>query len=116
VLRIEPPMAISNGEDFAGDRFGPDRINLHRNKRSLTLNLKHPEGKAIFMKLAERSDVIIENMRANVKHRLGIDYESVRKVNPRIVYGSISGFGQTGPHKDRAGVESSRRRLQLAHS
>jgi formyl-CoA transferase len=105
VLRIEPPMALSNAEDYTGKRFGPDRLNLHRNKRSVTLNLKTPEGKAIFMKLVERSDVIIENMRSNVKHRLGIDFESVSAVNPRIVYGSISGFGQTGPYKDRAGVD-----------
>ncbi|GGE43404.1 CoA transferase [Agaricicola taiwanensis] len=105
VLRVEPPMALSNAEDYTGRRFGPDRLNLHRNKKSMTLNLKEPEGRAIFMKLVEQSDVIIENMRANVKHRLGIDYESVSKVNPRIVYGSISGFGQTGPYKDRAGVD-----------
>ena len=105
VLRIEPPLAVSNAEDYTGDRFGPDRINLHRNKRSLTLNLKVPEGKAIFMKLAAQADVILENMRPDVKHRLGIDYESVKAVNPRIVYGSISGFGQTGPYRNRAGVD-----------
>ena len=105
VLRIEPPLAVSNAEDYTGDRFGPDRINLHRNKRSLTLNLKAPEGKAIFMKLAAQADVILENMRPDVKHRLGIDYESVKAVNPRIVYGSISGFGQTGPYRNRAGVD-----------
>jgi formyl-CoA transferase len=105
VIRIEQPEAVAGGEDFAGDRFGPDRMNLHRNKKSLTLNLKTPEGRAIFMKMVERADVVIENMRANVKHRLGVDYESVRRVNPRIVYGSISGFGQTGPYKDRAGVD-----------
>ena len=105
VLRIEPPETVSTAEDYTGNRFKPDQINLHRNKRSLALNLKDPDGKAVFMKLVERSDVIIENMRSNVKYRLGIDYESVRKVNPRIVYGSISGFGQTGPYKDRAGVD-----------
>jgi formyl-CoA transferase len=105
VLRVEPPMALSNAEDYTGRRFGPDRLNLHRNKKSLTLNLKTPEGKAIFMKLVEKSDVVIENMRSNVKHRLGIDYESLAKVNPRIILGSISGFGQTGPYKDRAGVD-----------
>lgn len=105
VIRVEPPMALSNPEDYTGKRFGPDRLNLHRNKKSITLNLKEPEGKAIFMKLVEKSDVIIENMRSNVKYRLGIDFDSVSKVNPRIVYGSISGFGQTGPYKDRAGVD-----------
>jgi formyl-CoA transferase len=105
VIRVEPPAAISDPEDYTGVRFGSDRLNLHRNKRSLTINLKEPEGKAIFMKLAATSDVIIENMRANVKHRLGIDYENISKINPRIVYASISGFGQTGPYKDRAGVD-----------
>ncbi|MBM9595482.1 CaiB/BaiF CoA transferase family protein [Roseitranquillus sediminis] len=105
VLRVEPPKALTSPEDYTGKRFGPDRLNLHRNKRSLTLNLKEPEGKAIFMELVKTADVIVENMRSNVKHRLGIDYESVSKINPRIVYGSISGFGQTGPYKDRAGVD-----------
>jgi crotonobetainyl-CoA:carnitine CoA-transferase CaiB-like acyl-CoA transferase len=105
VIRVEIPRAVGNPEDYTGKRFGPDRLNLHRSKRSLTLNLKEPEGKAIFMRLIETSDVVIENMRSNVKHRLGIDYDSVSKVNPRIVYGSISGFGQTGPYKDRAGVD-----------
>jgi formyl-CoA transferase len=104
VIKIENPGGPA--VDATGSRrHGPDFQNLHRNKRSLTLNLKTPEGKAIFMKLVSRSDVIIENMRANVKHRLGIDFESVSRVNPRIVYGSISGFGQTGPYKDRAGVD-----------
>jgi crotonobetainyl-CoA:carnitine CoA-transferase CaiB-like acyl-CoA transferase len=105
VIRVEPPAAISDPEDYTGVRFGHDRLNLHRNKRSLTVNLKEPEGKAIFMKLAAASDVIIENMRSNVKHRLGIDYESIKAINPRIVYASISGFGQTGPYKDRAGLD-----------
>src|SRR4051794_35275048 len=104
VIRIEPPMALASAEDYTGKRFGPDRLNLQRNKKSVTLNLKTPEGKAIFMELVTGADVVIENMRANVKHRLGVDYESLRRVNPRIVYGSISGFGQTGPYKDRAGV------------
>ena len=105
VIRVEPPAALSDPEDYTGVRFGHDRLNLHRNKRSLTINLKEPEGKAIFMKLAATADVIIENMRSNVKHRLGIDYESIKAINPRIVYASISGFGQTGPYKDRAGLD-----------
>ena len=105
VIRVEPPRAVGNPEDYTGKRNGADRLNLHRNKRSITLNLKEPEGKRVFMELVKTSDVIIENMRSNVKFRLGIDYESVAKVNPRIVYGSISGFGQTGPYKDRAGVD-----------
>ena len=105
VIRVEPPRVVGNPEDYTGKRSGPDRLNLHRSKRSLTLNLKEPRGKEIFMRLVKTSDVVIENMRSNVKHRLGIDYETLSQVNPRIVYGSISGFGQSGPYKDRAGVD-----------
>jgi crotonobetainyl-CoA:carnitine CoA-transferase CaiB-like acyl-CoA transferase len=103
VIRIEPPA--SDGEDVAGRRHGFDFQNLHRNKRAITLNLKSPEGHAVFMKLAATADVILENMRANVKHRLKVSYDDVKKVNPRIVYGSISGFGQDGPYGARAGVD-----------
>ena len=102
IIRVEPPK---QGEDEVGRRDGYDFQNLHRNKRAITLNLKTDEGRAAFMKLVEKADVIVENMRAAVKHRLGVDYESVKKVNPRIVYGSISGFGQTGPYGKRAGVD-----------
>lgn len=105
VIRVEPPPTHGDGADFTGDRHGPDRLNLHRNKKAITLDLKTPDGRAILMRLAATADVVIENMRANVKHRLGVDYESIRKVNPRIVYGSISGFGQEGPYRDRAGVD-----------
>jgi crotonobetainyl-CoA:carnitine CoA-transferase CaiB-like acyl-CoA transferase len=103
IIRIEPPMEAS--EDLTGRREGFDFQNLHRNKRVMQLNLKAPEGLAAFMRLVEKGDVIVENMRAAVKHRLGVAYDDVRKVNPRIVYGSISGFGQTGPYGKRAGVD-----------
>src|SRR5204863_4927979 len=79
--------------------------NLHRNKQSMTLNLKSPEGHAIFMKLAEKADVIVENYRSDVKHRLKVDYDTVAKINPKIVYGSIAGFGQSGPDAARPGVD-----------
>ncbi len=103
VIRIEPPD--SGAEEISGDRDGPDFQNLHRNKRMISLNLKSPEGHAAFMKLVQSADVIIENMRANVKHRLKIAWDDVHAVNPRLVYGSISGFGQTGPYGHRAGVD-----------
>jgi formyl-CoA transferase len=104
VIKVEMPP--SAGEmDMGGPRHGPDFQNLHRNKRSITLNLKEPEGKAIFMKLVEKADVVVENYRADVKFRLGIDYESLKKVNPRIVLGSISGYGQDGPYAERAGFD-----------
>ena len=104
VIKIEPPGAPAN--DITGSRReGFDFQNLHRNKRGLSLNLKSPDGKAIFMKMAEKADVIVENFRSEVKFRLGVDYELVKKVNPRIVYGSISGFGQTGPYAKRPGVD-----------
>ncbi len=103
IIRIEPPD--TGGEEISGARHGFDFQNLHRNKRAIRLNLKAPEGHEAFMRLVERADVVVENMRAAVKHRLKVDWESVRKVNPRIVYGSISGFGQTGPYGPRAGVD-----------
>jgi crotonobetainyl-CoA:carnitine CoA-transferase CaiB-like acyl-CoA transferase len=108
VIRIEsppPPPGSPASEDVVGNHHGSDYQNLHRNKRSIRLNLKDPEGHAIFMKLAAGADVIIENMRASVKDRLKIAWDDVRKVNPRIVYGSLSGFGQDGPYRERAGVD-----------
>jgi formyl-CoA transferase len=104
VIKIEAPGAPDK-EGLGGARHGPDFVNLHRNKRAMTLNLKSDQGRDIFLKLAATADVIVENYRADVKHRLGIDYETVRALNPRIVYGSISGFGQDGPYRDRAGVD-----------
>ena len=103
VIRIEP--AGAHDDVTGGRRHGSDFQNLHRNKRCITLDLKQPRGREIFLALARRADVVVENFRADVKHRLGVDYESVRAVNPRIVYGSISGFGQDGPYRDRPGVD-----------
>ncbi len=103
VIRIEPPE--TGGEEISGDRDGPDFQNLHRNKRMVQLNLKSPEGHAAFMRLAAKADVIVENMRADVKHRLRIGWDEVHAINKRLVYGSISGFGQTGPYRARAGVD-----------
>ena len=104
VIKIEQP---SDGkmDSMGGARHGFDFQNLHRNKKAMTLNLKSPEGHAIFMKLAAKADVIVENYRSDVKHRLGIDYDAVAKVNPRIIYGSIAGFGQSGPDAARPGVD-----------
>ena len=104
VIRIEPPET-DGAEDIAGDRDGPDFQNLHRNKRLIQLNLKSPGGRAAFMRLVKGADVIVENMRASVKGRLGIAWDDVHAVNPRLVYGSISGFGQDGPYGARAGVD-----------
>jgi len=103
VIKIEPTGELVDATGSRRD--GPDFQNLHRNKRAMTLNLKSDEGRKIFFKLAERADVIVENYKSDVKHRLGIDYEAVCKINPRIVYGSISGFGQDGPYAGRAGVD-----------
>jgi formyl-CoA transferase len=105
VIRIEQPAALDNMPDDTGERDEADFQNLHRNKRSLTLNLKHERGREVFLGLARRADVVIENMRSNVKFRLGIDYEAVSAINPRIVYGSISGFGQDGPYAERPGMD-----------
>ena len=104
VIRIEPP-ARGGGDEILGYRNGPDYQNLHRNKRMMQLDLKAPEGHAAFMRLVKDADVIVENMRADVKHRLKVAWEDVHPINPRLVYGSISGFGQTGPYASRGGVD-----------
>ena len=100
-------IQISAREDTEGDfvRRGFDSLNLHRNKRSLTLDLKSPRGVDIIKRLAAKADVVVENFRPDVKHRLGIDYETLSKINPRLIYASISGFGQTGPYRDRPGYD-----------
>ena len=103
VIKIEEPAGAADG--FTGSRDSSDFQNLHRNKRCMTLNLKAPEGKEIFMKLAAGADVVVENYRPDVKNRLGIDYESLRAVNKGIVLGSISGFGQDGPYASRPGFD-----------
>lgn len=104
VIKVEG-LDDAGGVGAAMARHGSDFQNLHRNKRSLTLNLKDPEGVAIFLELAKRADVVVENFRPDVKDRLGIDYESLRRINPRLVYASISGFGQDGPYRDRPGFD-----------
>jgi crotonobetainyl-CoA:carnitine CoA-transferase CaiB-like acyl-CoA transferase len=105
VVKIDALLEDAGGEQLGGPRRGSDFQNLHRNKRAMTLNLKDPRGLDVFRRLAEKADVVVENFRPDVKARLGIDYESVRKINPRIVYGSISGFGQDGPYHKRPGFD-----------
>jgi formyl-CoA transferase len=105
VVKIETPEAMQDGEGMGGPRNGPDFQNLHRNKRSMTLNLKSERGLAAFRRMVQKADVVVENFRPDVKDRLGIDYDSLSKINPRIVYGSISGFGQDGPYRDRPGFD-----------
>lgn len=105
VIKIETPEALGVSDGWGDTRLGPDFQNLHRNKRSLTLNLKDPEGLAIFKKLADSADVIVENFRPDVKFRLGIDYETLSASNPGLVYASVSGFGQDGPYANRPGYD-----------
>lgn len=106
VIRIEPPPGVDPNEAmFAGNRLGGDFQNLNRNKRSLTLNLKKPEGLAVLRRLVADADVVVENWRPDVKARLGVDYESLRAINPRIILASISGFGQDGPYASRPGFD-----------
>ena len=102
VIKIESPDGDAG---LGGERHGPDFQNLHRNKRSLTLNLKSPDGLAVMKRLVAQTDVVVENYRPDVKFRLGVDYESLKAINPRIVYASISGFGQDGPYRDRPGFD-----------
>ena len=104
VIKIEQPSDAKT-DQMGGARHGFDFQNLHRNKQAMTLNLKSKEGHAIFMKLAKKADVIVENYRSDVKYRLKVDYKSVKKVNPKIIYGSIAGFGQSGPDAARPGVD-----------
>ncbi|MBV8590034.1 MAG: CoA transferase [Acetobacteraceae bacterium] len=102
VIKVESPEGDAG---LGGERHGPDFQQLHRNKRSLTLDLKQPDGLAILRRLVQQTDVLAENFRPGVKYRLGIDYESLRALNKRLVYASISGFGQDGPYVDRPGFD-----------
>jgi crotonobetainyl-CoA:carnitine CoA-transferase CaiB-like acyl-CoA transferase len=105
VIKIETPARMDTGDPAGGPRHGPDFQNLHRNKRSMTLNLKEKAGLAVLRRMVETADVVVENFRPAVKERLGIDYAALRKINPRIVYASISGFGQDGPYRERPGFD-----------
>ncbi len=103
VIKIESPPGVE--DQMGGPREGPDFQNLHRNKRSMTLNLKTPEGLAAFKRMVKKADVVVENFRPDVKKRLGIEYKTLTKINPRLIYASISGFGQTGPYATRPGFD-----------
>jgi crotonobetainyl-CoA:carnitine CoA-transferase CaiB-like acyl-CoA transferase len=105
VIKVEQPPELVTGEPPGGPREGPDFQNLHRNKRSITLNLKSKQGLAAFLRMVKKADVVVENFRPDVKKRLGIDYKSLSKVNPKIILGSISGFGQDGPYAGRPGFD-----------
>jgi crotonobetainyl-CoA:carnitine CoA-transferase CaiB-like acyl-CoA transferase len=104
-IKIEAPDEIDTGKGMGGARHGPDFQHVHRNKRGITLNLKRKQGLAAFLRMVERADVVVENYRPDVKDRLGIGYEALAAVNPRIVLGSISGFGQDGPYARRPGFD-----------
>jgi formyl-CoA transferase len=104
VIQVQMPEHM-RGDDTLGGQEGSDYQYTHRNKRSITLNLKQPEGIAVLKKLVATADVLLENFRPDVKHRLGIDYEALSALNPRLVYASISGFGQEGPYANRPGFD-----------
>jgi formyl-CoA transferase len=104
VIKIEPPLALG-ADTMMGPRHGSNMQNMHRNKRALTLNIKDPRGLEIFFKLVKSADVVVENYRPDVKFRLGIDYESLKKINRRIILASVSGFGEGGPYRDRPGFD-----------
>ena len=105
VIKIEAPDGVDPNEGMSGPRHGYDMQNLHRNKRSLTLNLKEADGRAAFLRMVERADIVVENYRPDVKARLGIDYEALSAINPRIILASVSGFGQDGPLAHQAGFD-----------
>jgi crotonobetainyl-CoA:carnitine CoA-transferase CaiB-like acyl-CoA transferase len=104
-IKIEAPDEVDTGKGMGGARNGPDYQHVHRNKRGITINLKKPEGLAVFRRLVAQADVVVENYRPDVKARLGIDYEALAAINPRIILGSISGFGQDGPYARRPGFD-----------
>jgi crotonobetainyl-CoA:carnitine CoA-transferase CaiB-like acyl-CoA transferase len=105
VIKIEMPEGAEAGDPLGGPRHSSDFQNLQRNKRGMTLNLKEPRGREVFNQLAATADVVVENFRPDVKDRLGLDYESLRRINPRIILASISGFGQDGPYRNRPGFD-----------
>ncbi len=105
VIRIESPPASGRVEVVTGPRDGADMQNLHRNKRLITLDLKAPRGREVLHRLVATADVLVENYRPDVKARLGVDYDTLSSINPRIVLASISGFGQDGPYRDRPGFD-----------
>ena len=105
VIKVEAPESVEPDGALGASRHTSDFQNLHRNKRSITLNLKQPEAIEILMKLVETSDVVVENFRPDVKERLGVDYESLKSRNPKIILASISGFGQDGPYAKRPGFD-----------
>ncbi|HZT75575.1 MAG TPA: CoA transferase [Vicinamibacterales bacterium] len=107
IIKIEPPegeISRAWGPPFYGDESAYF-VNLNRNKKSVAIDLKQAEGRALFFRLLERADVVLENLRVGTVAKLGIDYEHARAVNPRIVYCSVSGFGQDGPYRDRAALD-----------
>ena len=105
VVKIEMPASMDEGEGIGGPREDSDFQNVHRNKRGMTLNLKSPEGVAILKKMVARADVLVENYRPDVKDRLGIGYEALAAINPRLIYASISGYGEDGPYRLRPGFD-----------
>jgi len=105
VIKVEMPAALDDGEGIGGPREDSDFQNVHRNKRGITLNLKSPEGVAILKKMVERADVLVENYRPDVKDKLGIGYDVMSAINPRLIYASISGYGQDGPYRLRPGFD-----------
>lgn len=108
VIKVEPPGTGDISRAWGPPFYGSEPayfVNLHRNKKSVAIDLKHPEGKALFFRLMERSDVVLENYRVGTLEKLGIDYERARARHPGIIYCSVSGFGQTGPYRDRAALD-----------
>jgi crotonobetainyl-CoA:carnitine CoA-transferase CaiB-like acyl-CoA transferase len=105
VIKIEAPEKIDPSKGMGGERDGPDFQSIHRNKRGITLNMKERDGVAVFRRMVEKADVVVENFRPDVKDRLGIEYESLKKINKRIILASISGFGQDGPYANRPGFD-----------
>ena len=107
VIKIEPPVKGDDGRHYGPYLNGESLYyaNLNRGKRGITLNLKSEQGKEVFLKLVEKADVLIENYRPGVMNRLGLGYDTLKEINPRLIYGAITGFGSYGPYSDRPGYD-----------
>lgn len=107
VIKIERPNSGDDTRAYPPFQAGESAyfMSLNRGKKSVTLNLKHERGKEILKSLAKKSDILIENFKPGTMEKLGLGYEDLRKVNPRLIYAASSGFGQTGPYSRRPAMD-----------
>ena len=107
VIKIETPKKGDESRSFGPFKNGESAyfMNLNRNKRGITINLKNPEGVKVFLESVAKADILLENFRPGTMEKLGIGYEKLKEINPKLVYGCVSGFGHYGPYSKRAGYD-----------